>query len=153
MAFSFKNLFGVDEYYEENENQSEEFVDEGTSTDNNTNPNVANASATRPAATRRPNVLNMDGQREAASKIALYEPRIFSDAKAIVQQVLAGEAVIVNFASIDETQARRIIDFMSGAAEAVEGDVTRIGERIFLFTPKSFKISGAVSQNLTQQFS
>lgn len=151
MAFSFKNLFGVDEYYEEDDNQAETYIDESEALDETAT--AATASSARPAASRRPNVLNMDGQRDASSKISLYEPRIFSDAKAIVQQVLSGEAVIVNFGSIDETQARRIIDFMSGAAEAIEGDVTRIGERIFLFTPKSFKISGAVSQNLTQQFS
>lgn len=157
MAVNFKKFFGVDDYYEDE--LDEEFVNnesEGNEPMSQTKAQPT-SSASRPSASasRRPNVLAMDGgqgQRDNASKIALYEPRIYSDAKAIVTQILDGEAVIVNFGSIDEGQAKRIVDFMMGASFAVDGDVQRIGETIFLVTPHNFEISGTISQTLGQQF-
>jgi cell division inhibitor SepF len=151
MANIFRNFFGVDEYY----NEQGEF-DQEADVQSEAAPTSAAASTqsstSRPAASRRPNVLPLDGQRDASSKIALYEPRIYSDAKAIVTQILAGEAVIVNFGSIEDATARRIVDFMMGASFAVDGDVQRIGETIFLVTPHNFEISGTISQGLGQQY-
>lgn len=148
----FRDIFGTDDFYEDDGTQQDTdyYADED---DTSGASGTTNSSAARPAANKRPNVLSMDGRNASSSKIALYEPRVYSDAKAIVTQMLAGEAVIVNFASIDESQAKRIVDFMMGAAFALEGDVQRIGETIFLVTPHNFEISGSISQSLGQQYS
>jgi cell division inhibitor SepF len=155
MVKFFQNFFGQDEYYEEE--NDEQFAAQAAGEQPNQSAAAVNAgtasNASRPSATRRPNVLAMDGSRDTASKIALYEPRIYSDAKAIVTQILAGEAVIVNFGSVEDATARRIVDFMMGASFAVDGDVQRIGETIFLVTPHNFEISGTISQSLGGQFS
>ncbi|GHC17861.1 cell division protein SepF [Leuconostoc lactis] len=84
----------------------------------------------------------------ANSKIALFEPKVYSDSRAIASQILGGEAVIVNFTQIDEAQAKRILDFLGGAVYAVNGEIERIGQSIFLVTPDTFEISGTLTDNL-----
>ena len=85
-------------------------------------------------------------QRE--QKIMVFDPSVFSDVKNIGKMILNGRAVIVNFRKMDENQIHRVIDFLSGLIFAVNGDMQRIGEKIFLCTPKNFKIEGELS-NLT----
>lgn len=85
-------------------------------------------------------------QRE--QKIMVFDPSVFSDVKNIGKMILNGRAVIVNFRKMDENQIHRVIDFISGLIFAVNGDMQRIGEKIFLCTPKNFKIEGDLS-NLT----
>ena len=85
-------------------------------------------------------------QRE--QKIIVFDPCVFSDVKNIGNMILNGRAVIVNFRKMDENQIHRVIDFLSGLIFAVNGDMQRIGEKIFLCTPKNFKIEGDLS-NLT----
>ena len=85
-------------------------------------------------------------QRE--QKIMVFDPSVFSDVKNIGKMILNGRAVIVNFRKMDENQIHRVIDFLSGLIFAVNGDMKRIGEKIFLCTPKNFKIEGDLS-NLT----
>ena len=85
-------------------------------------------------------------QRE--QKIMVVDPSVFSDVKNIGKMILNGRAVIVNFREMDENQIHRVIDFLSGLIFAVNGDMQRIGEKIFLCTPKNFKIEGDLS-NLT----
>ncbi|MYV00747.1 cell division protein SepF [Ligilactobacillus salivarius] len=85
-------------------------------------------------------------QRE--QKIMVFDPSVFSDVKNIGKMILNGRAVIVNFRKMDENQIHRVIDFLSGLIFAVNGDMQRIGEKMFLCTPKNFKIEGDLS-NLT----
>ena len=53
-------------------------------------------------------------RRPLEKKIMLFEPRIFSDVKAIAGKLLAGQAAVVNFQRIDDEQAHRVVDFLSG---------------------------------------
>jgi len=89
----------------------------------------------------------MDSNNEN-SKIALFEPKVYSDSRAIASQILGGEAVIVNFTQIDEAQAKRILDFLGGVVYAVNGEIERIGQSIFLVSPDTFEISGTLTDNL-----
>ena len=89
---------------------------------------------------------NTTVQRE--QKIMVFDPSVFSDVKNIGKMILNGRAVIVNFRKMDENQIHRVIVFLSGLIFAVNGDMQRIGEKIFLCTPKNFKIEGDLS-NLT----
>ncbi|CAH1854358.1 cell division protein SepF [Convivina praedatoris] len=137
MAFdSIKRLFSSDDdYYEEeefHEAPTQEVPAGAKSSSNNAN---------------RGKITNRD-LATISSKIALFEPKVYSDSRAIASQVLGGEAVIVNFTQIDEGQAKRILDFLGGSVYAVDGEIERIGQSIFLVTPNTFEISGSLSDNL-----
>ena len=79
---------------------------------------------------------------QAAGKITIVEPRVYSEAMGIAKQVINGDAVLVNFHLIQEYQARRIVDFLTGTVYAEDGDIKRVGDEIFLCTPKGMEIEG-----------
>ena len=54
------------------------------------------------------------GFARETGRIALFEPRIYSDVREISKQLLNGEAVIVNFSQEDEQTGRRTLDFLNG---------------------------------------
>ena len=44
---------------------------------------------------------------------------------------------------MQEPQARRIVDFLTGTVYAEDGDIKRVSNEMFLCTPKSVEIEGA----------
>ncbi|GAX08433.1 MAG TPA: DUF552 domain-containing protein [Lactobacillus sp.] len=95
--------------------------------------------------------LNAPRTTSKASKISLFEPRLYADVQDIASQLLNQQAVIVNFGRIDDANARRIVDFLTGTVFAIDGDIERIGDAIFLCTPKNFEITGDLSATLGEK--
>lgn len=135
MAFSLRNFFNLDDEYDEpiNENVS--------SSETQVPKKYENPRA------RRQNVVSMDEKRNLKDenrKIVLFEPKAYSDVKDITDKLLINQAVIVNFSSIDDAQAKRIVDFLTGAVFAINGEIQRVDDAIFLVTPPNYVISGEV---------
>lgn len=93
--------------------------------------------------------INSARQVKNTSQISLYEPRLYTDVKEIADQLLNGHAVIINFAQMDDHNAKRVVDFLNGATFAIDGEIKRVGKEIFLCTPKNYEISGNLSGGLT----
>jgi cell division inhibitor SepF len=51
-------------------------------------------------------------------------------------------SLILRLHNVDKAEAQRIVDFMSGATVALEGNMRKLGETIFCFTPASVVIEG-----------
>ena len=82
-----------------------------------------------------------------AGKITVMEPRAYSEAMAIAKRIIAGEATLVNFHLVEEKQARRIVDFLTGTVYALDGDIKRVGDEIFLCTPTGMEIDSSTAQS------
>ena len=85
------------------------------------------------------------GSSSAKSNIVLYEPRVYSDAKDVAQNLLNNKAVIINFSRMEDASSRRIVDFITGTVYALNGEIQRIGDKIFLATPPKFVTNGKIS--------
>ena len=93
----------------------------------------------------RDNVVSIkSGLNSSKSKIVLYEPRVYSDAKDVAQNLLNNKAVVINFSRMEDDSARRIVDFITGTVYALNGEIQRIGDRIFLATPPKFVTDGKI---------
>ncbi|QNQ82456.1 DUF552 domain-containing protein [Lactobacillus sp. PV037] len=99
-----------------------------------------------PTNERRGNVVPINSAGTPTSKIVLEEPRVYSDAKEVSQNLLANKAVIINFARMDDAQARRIVDFVTGTVYALNGEIQRVGDKIFLATPPKFETDGKIAE-------
>lgn len=86
--------------------------------------------------------------RRVHRKITVFEPREYTDCKLIAQGLFRKEIVIITFSAMEELQARRVVDFVTGAVYAVDGDIQRIGEEIFICTPANVDIDSGVAQSL-----
>ena len=82
-----------------------------------------------------------------AGKITVMEPRTYSEAITIAKRIIAGEATLVNFHLVEEKQARRIVDFLTGTVYALDGDIKRVGDEIFLCTPTGMEIDSSTAQS------
>ncbi|MCX8725334.1 cell division protein SepF [Lactobacillus panisapium] len=137
MAFSkIGKFFGVSDD-EDELLDGEEYVDDQEVTDEDNIPN---------GAIDHDKVVSIkSGINSAKSKIVLYEPRVYSDAKDVAQNLLSNKAVIINFSRMEDASARRIVDFITGTVYALNGEIQRIGDKIFLATPPKFVTNGKIS--------
>ena len=51
---------------------------------------------------------------------------------------------------MEEFQAGRVVDFLTGAVYAIDGDIRRIGEEIFICTPRNVEISSTIAKSLIE---
>lgn len=77
------------------------------------------------------------------SEIMVYEPKIYEDSLNISGNLRKGKPVIINLKHLEPNEGTRLIDFICGAAYAIDGHMMKIGESIFLFTPCSIRITDA----------
>ncbi len=79
----------------------------------------------------------------AISTIAIKEPRAYADIMEAARIIKNGESVLVNFKYMGDNQARRSIDFMTGVAFTIDGDIQNVGGQIFLMTPAHITVDAA----------
>jgi len=82
---------------------------------------------------------------QKSSKLVLFEPFSFSEAQDIGDCLKNKRAAVVNLQRIEKHQGKRLIDFLSGAIFALNGDIKQIGTDIFLCTPDNVEIDGDIS--------
>ena len=75
-------------------------------------------------------------------KVVVRTPISFENAKDIADHLKAKKPVVVNLENVDVPIAKRIIDFLSGAVYAVDGNIQKIADKIFLVAPYSVGIIG-----------
>lgn len=90
-------------------------------------------------------------QARKSNKITIIEPRVYSEAMNIAKHIIASEAVLINFHLVEEEQARRIVDFLTGTVYSLDGDIQRVGDEIFLCTPSNMEIDSATAQSLAKR--
>ena len=78
------------------------------------------------------------------SQLILFEPRAFAETQDIANHLKQKKAAVVNLHRLQKEQSKRVVDFLSGVIFAIEGDIQRIGPRIFLCTPKNIGVSGTI---------
>jgi len=79
------------------------------------------------------------------SKIVLVEPRAYSESQTIADHLKGRNSVVVNLKRVTNDQAKRIIDFLSGTLYAIGGDMQKLGNGIYLCTPKNVTVDGRMS--------
>lgn len=80
------------------------------------------------------------------SKIVVFEPRVYSEVQEVADLLISNQSVVLNFNRIEEDQAKRIVDFLTGTIYAINGDIQRIGDEIFLCTPNNVEIDGKLTE-------
>lgn len=141
--FSFSRFFGVDDDDYDDYDQSVDTANQAA------NPNSLNSGAGSRTSNK---VVSINSARPTLNQIVLYEPRLYSDVQEIASQLMKNQAAVVNFARIEHDQAVRIVDFLTGTLYAIDGDIERIGNQIFLCTPSNYEVSGDISANFSDNF-
>lgn len=78
----------------------------------------------------------------SAMEVCVIKPSSFEDAREISETLLADRTVLLNMKGLDLGVAQRIIDFTCGTCYAIEGNLQRVEDYIFIITPAGVELSG-----------
>lgn len=73
-------------------------------------------------------------------RVVVIQPESFEEARDITNHLKSRKPIVVNLESVESGVARRIIDFLSGAVYALDGDIQKVSNRIFIIAPNNVDI-------------
>jgi cell division inhibitor SepF len=77
-------------------------------------------------------------------KLVVIEPRNFDECPKLVDNLKNKKPIIINLERIDTEVARKIFDFLSGATYALDGNVQRVANNIFIFAPENVDVTANI---------
>ena len=69
------------------------------------------------------------------SRITTLHPRTYNEARVIGENFRDGVPVIMNLSEMDDTDAKRLVDFAAGLVFSVRGTIERVTNKVFLLSP------------------
>ena len=113
----------------------------GGSSSNNTEESYTPAAPAAPAASAgfSGQVVTMGGSKQ---EVVLFPPVNFNDTSKAADALRNKKAGIVNMENVDKAMARRVVDFLSGCAYAVDGKVKKVAQSTYLFCPHNMDVVG-----------
>lgn len=137
----FKDLMGFEEYEEDDVELEEEDYKSGSYYDRK---------PVEPKPTTSPrydtgNVVSMQNRSvkalTSAFKLVVIEPKGFEECPKLVDSLKSRKPVIVNLEKLDSDTGRKIFDFLGGATYALNGNVQKVANNIFVFAPENVSIT------------
>ncbi|WP_035805507.1 MULTISPECIES: cell division protein SepF [Kitasatospora] len=84
-----------------------------------------------------PKVVN---ERESY-RITTLHPRTYNEARTIGEQFRGGTPVIMNLTEMDDTDAKRLVDFAAGLVFGLHGSIERVTQKVFLLSPANVDVT------------
>ena len=81
-------------------------------------------------------------------KMVVLEPKGFEEAPKLVDNLKSRKPVIVNLERLESDTARKIFDFLSGAAYASDGQIKRVANSTYIITPYNVDVMGDLIDEL-----
>ena len=142
MFNKFRDLIGIEEYDDVEELEDEMYKPSSSYQDRT------------PAAPKKPaspsqrydttNIVPMQNKTVKsitnAFKLVVIEPQSFDECSRLVDNLRSRKPVIVNLEKLDTDTARKIFDFLGGATYALNGNVQKVANNIFIFAPENVAI-------------
>lgn len=142
----FKDLVGIEDYDEEEEYEEVHAAPKPVER----RPMEARSSFTtpRPQSHNDGKVIPMQNRTvsaiTSAFKLVVIEPSGFDECPKLVDSLKSKKPIIINLERIESDTARKIFDFLSGATYALNGNVQKVANNIFVFAPENVDISAGV---------
>lgn len=92
----------------------------------------------------REKVVNMP---QTQVRMVISQPTSFEQAEEICDYLKNRKSVIVNLEYVNKDIARRIVDVMSGAVQALDGHIQKVSNSIFLIAPTYYEISTEMARD------
>lgn len=74
-------------------------------------------------------------------KMVIFKPSSYDETESVIDSLRARKPIVVNLDEINPAVAQRILDFISGAVYALNGDIRRAARNIFVVAPSNIEIS------------
>ena len=87
----------------------------------------------------------------SAMKMVVIEPQGFDESPKLVDNLKAKKPVIINLENLETDTARKIFDFLSGATYALNGNVQKVANNIFVFAPENVSVDYKNEQKASER--
>jgi len=84
------------------------------------------------------------------NRVFVAEPIEFEEIQVIADNFKNDIPVIVNLQKVKQDVSKRIIDFCSGLTYALEGDIKKVADRVFLIIPSNIEVETAENSFLDE---
>jgi cell division inhibitor SepF len=74
------------------------------------------------------------------ARITTLHPTTYNDARAVGEAFRSGVPVIMNLSEMDDSDAKRLVDFAAGLIFAVHGSIDRVTAKVFLLCPPNVEV-------------
>lgn len=87
-------------------------------------------------------------------KMQISKPTTFEQANEIIAQLKNKNSVVINLEYVSKEVGRRIVDVVSGAVKALDGNMEKVSNSIFVIAPYNYDIENQFSkEKLESKFS
>ena len=111
---------------------------------------VANLSERRRPATRETQPPRPTTTVAPMSRITTLHPRTYNEARVIGENFRDGVPVIMNLSEMDDTDAKRLVDFAAGLVFSVRGTIERVTNKVFLLSPPNVSVTAEDKQRIAE---
>ena len=106
--------------------------------------------APRPRLAAREKTVEFAGTEQ---QVILFNPKSFDEAGDLVQHLNQGRSIVMTLEGVPTELARRLLDFLSGIAYALQGKITPISAKTYFVTPQNVDVLGAEEFSAAQNAS
>ena len=93
---------------------------------------------------RNNKIVNMPVQQQV--RMVITQPTSFEQSEEICNYLKERKSIIVNLEYVNKDDARRIVDFISGAVHALDGHIQKVSNSIFLVAPVNYEIASELAR-------
>jgi cell division inhibitor SepF len=110
---------------------------------------------------RQADVANLDERRRGVavaagpsiaelSRITTLHPRTYNEARTVGENFRDGTPVIMNLSEMDDSDAKRLVDFAAGLVFATRGSIERITSKVFLLSPPNVSVAAEAKARIVE---
>jgi cell division inhibitor SepF len=140
----FKDMIGIEDEYDDEDVEVEEVEEYKPSSYYDRKPIEPRASTTTSPRYDSNNVVSMQNRTvkaiTSAFKLVVIEPKGFEECPKLVDSLKSRKPIIINLEKLDSDTGRKIFDFLGGATYALNGNVQKVANNIFIFAPENVAI-------------
>lgn len=148
MGFSetFKKLVGIDEVTEDEFTEEEiEAAKEQVLREENLRKPISGSFQPKASMPDNQKAIPLEKKLSIAGTntftLVVIEPKSFDECPKLVDSLKGRRPVVINLEKIETETAKKIFDFLSGATYALNGNVQKVANNIFIFAPEKVDIT------------
>ncbi len=92
-------------------------------------------------------VVNLNNNN-SAMQVILVKPDRFDTVSEIADHLRDKQSIVLNLESTNKDVARRLVDFLSGVAYALDGKIKKVAISTYILTPYNVEIVGDLAEEL-----
>lgn len=99
---------------------------------------------------RRPTPVPNAEEASDVTRIITLHPSTYNEARTVGEHFRAGTPVIMNLTEMDDSDAKRLVDFAAGLVFATRGTIERVTAKVFLLSPPNVQVTAEEKERIAE---